>query len=314
VSVRRRPLGRVFVTGAGGFLGRAAVAALRADGVEVVAGDVAAGPNLPPGTLPCDVTDRDEVEAFLSAGGGSVDTVLHCGAVSGPMVLADRPDLVWRINATGTANLLEAARRRGAGRVVLCSTVEVYGTRPGIADETTMPAPPTVYGASKAAAEQAVLGYAAEHGLDACAIRLAWIYGPGRQTPTTLEGLLRAGIEGAAVRLDGHPADRTHYLHLDDAVAGLLAAALAADVGERVYNVTAGSGQTMGEVVAAARRGLADLDVAYVRDQPSGGGPDGFSGRRAGAALGYRPSIDLETGLRRTVEFIRGSRPAASRS
>ncbi|WP_229154646.1 NAD-dependent epimerase/dehydratase family protein [Aurantimonas sp. VKM B-3413] len=294
------------MTGAAGFVGAALVRRLDALGVAVVASDLA-GP-APDGKplAPCDLTKAADVEALI--GQAAPGTILHCGAVSGPMVMADRPLDIWRINALGTANILEAARRHGVSRVIACSTSEVYGSRSrGIVDEEVSPAPDNVYGASKAAAELAVLAYRREQGLGAVSVRLSWVYGPGRRTPTDLENLLRSGIEGRRVSLKGHPDDITHYLFVDDAVEGLVRVAMAEVLRHEIYNVTAGEGIPLGHVIETARSLLPGLEVELLGDGPAREGPSGFDGARAAADIAYRPLVDLQTGLCRYADFLRQS-------
>lgn len=305
--MERRDLGRVLVTGAAGFVGAALVETLRADGIVVIASDVGA-PGAA-GLVPCDITDGNAVAALVA--GSASNTIIHCGAVSGPMVKADRPLDIWRINVLGTAHVLDAARRQGVGRVIVCSTSEVYGSRnEGVVDEQTRPEPDNVYGASKMAAEQAVIGYRREHGLDAAAIRLSWIYGPGRRTPTELERVLKNGLSGRPTILDGWPEDVTHYLFLDDAVRGLVCAATARSPEWPVYNITTGMGGTLAGTIDAIRAVLPDLQVAFGEADAETRGPIGFDTARAASALGYRPQTDFATGIRRTVEALRLSADA----
>lgn len=284
-----RDLGPVLVTGARGFLGGALVARLRATGHQVTATDVGAG------NAPCDVTDFGQVEAIFR--GGAFETVFHCGAVSGPMVLADQPLAIWRINALGTANVLEAARRYSAGRVIVCSTTNVYGDLTGQVDEQTLPMPTSVYAASKLAAENAVLGYVREHGLDTIALRLSWIYGPGRRTPTELEEVLIASLKGRTATFSAAPDDFTHYLYIEDAVDGLICAGRASVPPERIYNITAGLGvqaRRVAEIIAELRPGFR---CRLSSPQPSSGGPSAIDIRRAGQDLGFHPATKLDVGL-----------------
>lgn len=287
-----RDPGRILVTGATGFLGRALVRRLRDRRAQVVASDLA-------GETPCDVTDATRVDEVVSAGG--FDTIVHCGAVSGPMVMVDRPLDVWAINVTGTVNLLEAARRHGRVRFILCSTCEVYGEADGVAGETDLPSPANVYAASKVAAEQAMLGYILGHGLDAAALRLGWIYGPGRQTPTALEAMLQAAVSGTPETIDADPDERAHYIYIDDAVDGVLRAVEAPELTGRIYNVTAGTAVPMRDVAASIHALCPGARFVLSPSAPCETHPAGFATRLAEAELGFKARTGLADGLRRTL-------------
>jgi nucleoside-diphosphate-sugar epimerase len=246
-----------------------------------------------------DVRDAPAVRAVMER--TRFDTVFHCGAVSGPMVMADRPLEIWNINATGTANLLEAARITKAGRIVVCSTVEVYGAAvSGTARETTRPQPDTVYGASKLAAEHAAETYHREHGLDTVTPRFSWIYGPGRKTPTTLAALLANSLNGTVTRVEGHPADMTHYLYIEDAIDGLLRAASVGQLqAERIFNISAGRGMPFSEMLDQVREVAPGVRIDVQAGPAPVPGPAGFSQDRAEAMLGYRPRTAFKAGLAR---------------
>jgi nucleoside-diphosphate-sugar epimerase len=304
----RRLLGRVLVTGGSGFLGGAVMDRLRRDGVEAIGSDLGRGVAHPAGLRACDLTDRRQVDALVDD--QQIDTIIHAGAVSGPMVMADRPLDIWQTNVTGTAYLLEAARRNRVKRFVLCSSVDVYGpSSSGVISEETDFAPETVYGASKVAAEAAMTGYSREHGLDAVALRFSWIYGPGRRTPTTLERLIRAGLAGETVSLDDSASDRTHYLSIDDAVAGVLAAAKApAGLPRRAYNISAGDGVPLGEVVKTLGSHLPRLRTSFRESGTPERGPTGFDLTNTARDLHYRPQVSLSQGLRNYVEALEHDR------
>jgi nucleoside-diphosphate-sugar epimerase len=301
--VEKRPLGRVLVTGAAGFLGSALVKRMISDGEDVVSSDLARDKTTATGLQTCDLTRHDEVERLLRD--CPVDTIIHAGAVSGPMVMADRPLDIWQINVTGTAYLLQSALLSKVSRFVLCSSIDVYGPDPiGLIDEDAAFAPQSVYGASKVAAEAALAGYACQHGIDGVAVRLAWIYGPGRRTPTTLERLIRAGLADEAVTIDHHALEPTHYLFIDDAVSGVLAAAGApGTLPRRAYNLTAEGSVTMGEVVEMLKAVLPALRVT-LRQGPLTTGTSSFSLSNTKRDLGYWPEVTLSEGLRRYVAAL----------
>ncbi len=294
-----RALGSVLVTGASGFVGAALVDRLRSDGAEVTTSDIVEDEAI---DFVCDVTDFGQVSSLL--GNRPFDTVFHCGAVSGPMVMADRPLEIWRINATGTANILEAARNTKTGRVLVCSTSEVYGDLDGTVDETVLPKPNSVYAASKLAAEQVAQAYAAEHAVDVVILRLSWIYGPGRRTPTMLEAMLKSANGRMPAQFDAHPDDMTHYLYIDDAISGLLGAAEAAELHDVVFNISAGSGVPMSriiEMIAELRPG-SELTLNGMRSHVPC--PIGINADRANDAFGFRPKVSLRDGLEATLQSL----------
>ncbi len=291
-----RQLGAVLVTGAHGFLGAALVARLRGTGHQVIASDLEAG------DASCDITDFAQVEAIFR--GQTFGTVFHCGAVSGPMVLADQPLAIWRINALGTAHVLEAARLHAAGRIVVCSTTNVYGDLAEPVDERTRPSPKSVYAASKLAAENAVQGYVHEHGTDAIAVRLSWIYGPGRRTPTELENILRTALAGKQAVFSAAPDDFTHYLYIEDAVDGLICAGCAAAPTDWIYNITAGAGvpaYDLAKIIADLRPGVR---LTLSSPQITASGPSAIDIGRAKRDLGFSPNTELGVGLEKYLKSL----------
>lgn len=303
MSGTERQLGRTLVTGAAGFLGGAVARRLRALGQDIVCGDITTGLANDLFLAACDITDTTQIDGIVKT--SEIDTIIHCGAVSGPMVMPDQPESIWRINTQGTANVLNAARRHAVGRVVLCSSIDVYGLLPGnCVGEDSLPAPQTVYGASKVAGEAALLGFARQHGVDGISLRFSWIYGPGRQTPTELEALLQSGLSGVPVTLASSPSKMTHYLFVDDAIRAVLSAATAKHPTHRIYNVTAGDGIMLKQVVDAVEKILPQCQVAFFRADKGSSGPSGFDTARAFVDLGFKAEVALTEGIARYVEAL----------
>jgi len=173
----------------------------------------------------------------------------------------------------------------------------VYGDRSGRVDEATPPLTSTVYGASKLAGEEVMMGYVKEHGLDAIALRLSWIYGPGRQTPTTLERLLRNTLAGRSSDL-AVPADSyTHYLHIEDAVQGVMRAATVKEPGARIFNITAGQGVAMAEIAEIVTGLHPGVAVTCAPAVPAARGISEIDISLAARDIGYRPRVPLSDGL-----------------
>ncbi|WP_153002629.1 NAD-dependent epimerase/dehydratase family protein [Sphingomonas endophytica] len=316
--------GTVLVTGAGGFVGRASVAALRARGRTVIAGFR----RPPPGERALDVLDP----AALAAAMQGVETVVHT-AVGGPRDT--------RVIVEGTRNTLAAACAAGVQRFIQLSSVAVYGAVEGVIDEgAPIDRPHGAYGAAKVAAEETCRTAA---GATAVAIlRPTLIYGPGSaQWTTPYLDRLRDGrwpALGAAGQGDAN------LVHVDD-LAGFithLATAPAAIAG--TFNVNGAdiptwdgylealrvaiaapppTGRLPGSTTLAARK-LAKAIVAtgrapaplhrFVARTPSHDElvrfrtPVRYAIRRM-LETGYRPTIDVATAVAGIADWERAGRP-----
>ncbi|MGB3830725.1 MAG: NAD(P)-dependent oxidoreductase [Mesorhizobium sp.] len=293
------------VTGAGGLVGRAVAARLRARGDRVIGLDRTASGDSEERVVDCDLRDTHRLHQL--AHGQDLDTIIHCGAHSGPMVARDNPYDLVAVNVTGTANMLEVARIHRVRRFVNCSSVSVYGsTKTGPVPEDTALHPSTVYGATKLAAEHLATAYAREHGLDAVSLRLSWVYGPNRTTACLLRRMICDALEGRPTRVEWGADFYRQYIHADDAAAALAAAVDAPSVARRVYNITGDNYQTLGETAELVRRVLpqADIDLAPGRD-PGDDVQHRFDISAARQDLGYVPAVALEDGIRSFADVLR---------
>lgn len=127
----------VLITGAAGLVGHAVRERLETAGTDVVPLDVTARSSDGIEQIACDLLDRARLEEVFSS--TRPNAVVHAGGVSGPMVRPDDPTGIVRVNVDGTAELLEAARRHGVGRVVYCSSIAAYGSTGAQARSTNRP-------------------------------------------------------------------------------------------------------------------------------------------------------------------------------
>jgi len=150
---------RILVTGAGGQVGHEVVARFAADAHhEVIAADHAA----------IDVGDRDAVMQAITA--GHPDAIVHCGAWTAVDACETDPDRAFRVNALGTRNVVEAARRVGAHVLCLSTDYVFDGEKAEPYLEWDQPNPRSVYGRSK-------LGAEIEAGEAATIVRTSWVCG-----------------------------------------------------------------------------------------------------------------------------------------
>ena len=163
-----------------------------------------------------DIADSRSVEQAV--GGFKPDVVIHCAAMTQVDACESDADAAFRVNALGSACVARAALRHSA-RVIAISTDYVFdGGLDRPYHEFDVPAPCTVYGASKLAGEEAVRAHCPDHTI----VRIAWLYGEGG--PSFLHTMLKLGAqEGAPLKIvDDQIGNPTSA----DAVAGLIACLL----------------------------------------------------------------------------------------
>ena len=297
--------GMVLVTGAAGLVGRALVRQLAAAGRDVLAIDRAATTIGGVSVRALDLTDVHGLHALAS--GHKISGILHCGAISGPMVGKEKPFSIVETNIVGTANMLELARIHGISRFVFCSSLSVYGSTDGAPiDDTTPPRPSTVYAASKVASEQLVNAYSREHGLDGVSLRLSWIYGPERTTACFIRRVIEAGLAGETLELPYGRGFPRQYIHVEDAAAALILALDTPALPRREYNISGDRIDTLDSVAELIRphfpAGRVELAEGRDPDDDHQGKMDIEAARRD---LRYAPAIDLPEGIRRMVEARR---------
>ncbi|WP_336800243.1 NAD-dependent epimerase/dehydratase family protein [Kaistia sp. MMO-174] len=297
----------VLVTGAAGLVGRALLRQLTAAGRPVLAIDRVATRISGVDVVAIDLTETHALHAL--AGRQKLAGILHCGAISGPMVGKEKPFSIVETNIVGTANMLELARIHGVPRFVYCSSASVYGSTGGAPiDAATPPQPSTVYGASKVASEQLVNAYAREHGVSGVSLRLSWIYGPERSTSCILRRMIAAGLADEALDLPFGAGFPRQYIHVEDAAAALIAALDAPALPRTYYDVTGGRIDTLDRVAELVAEQIPGARITL------GPGPDPLDDHHgpidieaARRDLGYRPAIDLPEGIARFVEAMRAA-------
>jgi nucleoside-diphosphate-sugar epimerase len=299
------------VTGGAGFIGSSIVERLAGQGEQVrVLDDLSTGKreNLAPwlGELEMIEGDIRNMETVRRAMAG-VDYVLHQAALpSVPRSVAD-PLAGHQVNATGTLNVLLAARDAGVKRLVYASSSSVYGDSPALPKREEMPANPiSPYAVSKLAGENYCRVFYRVYGLETVCLRYFNVFGP-RQDPASqyaavIPKLITAMLDGRRPVIYGDGRQSRDFTYIDNVVEANLLACQAEEVGGEVLNIACGESFTLLELVAHLERVMhkrAELEFAPAK--PGDVRHSIAAIDRAHERLGYAPVVRFDKGLTRTV-------------
>jgi UDP-glucose 4-epimerase len=248
-----------------------------------------------------DVTDVPRLWTALQG----VECVYHLAArVSVPESVRYPRDYNM-VNVGGTVSVLEAIRDVGVRRLVLASSGAIYGDQAEQPlHEALPPRPRSPYAVSKLAAEQYVLTVGRLWGVEAVCLRLFNVYGPDQQMPVThapvIPQFLYQALHGGSLVIHGDGSQTRDFVHVDDVVRALVAAASAPEVNEQVINVGSGVETSINALVALiGETAGVEPHPLHVRSEHGGVSRMCADLDRAAALLGYMPQISLELGLRR---------------
>jgi len=282
------------VTGGAGFIGRRVVRALLAEGHEVTVADLRAFPDPEVHSVVGDLCDPDGPARAVAPG---TDAIIHLAAFTYVVASVADPVSTYRLNTDATARLLELAREHEVGTFLFASTNAVTGNVGGATiTEQTVLRPLTPYGATKAASEMLLSSYANCYGMACASLRFSNVYGPGMtEKDSFVPRLMRAARDDEGVQVRGDGSMLRDLVHVDDAVQGVMAAWAARYSGPLILG--AGRSVSVNDMVTTARRVTgAPIPVEHV---PVGNGemPAVVVDISAARAIGYRPALDLETGM-----------------
>ena len=295
----------ILVTGAAGLIGNAVCQQLEARGDRVIAVDRVAQTEEGMKLVVCDVSDVHALHGLATT--HDIDAIIHCGALSGPMVARDNPYAMVSVNIVGTANLLELARLHGIVRFVNCSSTSVYGDVDACAPvkEDVPLKPQSVYGASKIAGEQLVATYASQFGVDGVSLRLSWVYGPRRSTECVVRTMIENSMRCRPTALPYGGGFHRQDIFVDDAARALIAACDHPHLPRSTYSVTGATNLSFEEIAAAV---AAVYPHAQIRLAPGPDPDDGIQPAFDVSAIrdqvGFEPSISFPQGVRLYAEWL----------
>ena len=315
----------VLVTGGAGFIGSHLVERLLDDGHRVVAldnFDDFYARSLKEGNLEraadhsaFSLVEGDIRDSEVLSGLPEVDTVVHLAALAGVRRSIERSVEYHDVNVSGTVSLLEFAKDRGVRRFLFGSSSSIYGNneRVPFSEGDPVDHPISPYAATKKAAELTCHAYHHLYGIGVLCVRFFTVYGPRQRPDLAIHGFTQRMHEGQPITLFGDGSTERDYTYVDDIIEGVVRGLdylLESPGSYEILNLAGGRTITLSRMVEtiAATLGVKP-EILRLPDQPGDVRRTIASIDRAARLIGYAPTVDFETGVRRFVEwYMDGSR------
>jgi UDP-glucose 4-epimerase len=305
----------VLVTGGAGFIGSNLVRALLEGGDDVrVLDNFSTGNRANLEGLDVEIVEG-ELRSYERVHNAvrDAEVVYHLGALGSVPRSVQDPLTSNAVNVEGTLNVLLAARDVGVRRVVFSSSTSVYGSSRELpTSESTPPDPLSPYGVAKLAAERYCISFSRVYApFESVVLRYFNVFGerqsPSSQYAAVVPLFVTAIAAGRPVQIHGDGEQSRDFTYVGNVVDATIRAGEAAGASGEAFNIAAGAPATINR--------LADT-IGSIQGKPvekeflpprAGDIRDSWADlSKAERILGYRPSLGLEDGLRRTVEFLCG--------
>jgi UDP-glucose 4-epimerase len=307
---------KALVTGGAGFIGSNLVDALLARGDEVTAlDDLSTGKRenlghaIENGATLAEVDIREAEAVNDVVARLKPDVIFHLAAQIDVRKSVADPAADARINVEGTANMLSAAQAHGVRRFVNTSTGgAIYGEgRQLPAPEDHPSAPEAPYGLSKWCAEQYCEIFTRLHGLSTVSLRYGNVYGP-RQDPLGEAGVIAIFcgklLDGGTATIFGDGKQTRDYVYVEDVVEANLRAAESDATGP--VNIGLGKEKSVLDIVDVLKQLAPDgFQPEHAPERPGEVQHIALDSTRAREELGWEAKVELEEGLRRTLDSLR---------
>ncbi len=308
---------RILVTGGAGFIGSHIVDQSIAAGHEVAIVDNlweeggGKTENLNPKArfFKADITDEDALNRIFDE--VRPEIVSHQAAQHSVSVSTKYPKLDARVNVLGLLNVLTNCTRVGTHKIVFASSGATYGTPVRLPiDEDVPQHPESPYGITKMVTEYYLRYWQEAHGLTYTALRYGNVYGP-RQDPNGEAGVIaifaKRFLNHESVRIDWDGEQQKDYVFVGDVARANVLALTGGD--NNIFCIGTGKGTSVNEIynelakitdfkpeIVRAPKRAGDIHLAY------------FNCAKAAQILGWKPEVNMEEGIKATVDFFRTHR------
>lgn len=304
---------RVAVTGGAGFIGSNLGKELIGRGYHlIIIDDLSTGKksNIAP------ILDRSDVQfvkgsvtdlPLLQKYFRDLDYVFHLAAIPSVSRSIENPLASHNVNATGTLNVLMAARDNRLKKVIYASSSSVYGDTPTLPKQEAMPPyPQSPYAASKLAGEYYCRVFEKVFGLPAVCLRYFNVFGPNQdensQYAAAIPRFISGALNGNAPVIFGDGEQTRDFTFVKDVVAASILAAESEATG--IFNIGTGHRISINELAKILNK-LTGKNLVPVHQKPRPGDVrDSLADVARASTFGYHPTYDVEEGLKETIAWF----------
>lgn len=296
-------MNRILVTGGSGFVGRHVIDALVTTGHEVHALRRRRGPATTGAAWHrADLLDASQLDSVVAR--TQPDAAIHLAWIARPRVFWNAVEnLAW---VEASMRLFRALSSAGCRRLVFASTCAEYDLAAGRCDELGTPLRPnTLYGAAKLATSSTLLAAAESLDLEVAVARIFFPYGAGEPAEKLVSATIRSILKGRRAACTAGT-QRRDYLEVTD-VASALVALLNSDV-QGAVNVGSGHAVPVAQIVTTVGSMLGRPDLVGLGDIPTSPSDPPLieaATERLRSEVGWEPSVSLDAGLARVIEWWR---------
>jgi len=295
---------KILVTGGSGFIGSHLVDKLIEKKHEVIVLDLKRPTNNKAKWVKVDILDLNVLIKTLKQ--LNVDIVYHLAAIADANIAYKNPILAVKVNIEGTANVLEACRQSNVSRVIYASTIWVYNASlEEKVDEDVLLTTETkhIYTTTKLFGEFLCHDYKYLYGLDYTILRFGIPYGPrGRFNVVSI--FIKRALMNQPLIIRGSGEQKRQFIYVEDLALGCVKALKRVAV-NKTYNLVGPKMISVNEIVQIIKKYIPNIKVMRTAERKGELGYKYVSSKKAETELNWRPKVDIDEGIRRTIRWYR---------
>ncbi|UCE36843.1 MAG: SDR family oxidoreductase [Thermoplasmata archaeon] len=253
-----------------------------------------------------DILDKEQLDNIVKDG---IEFIFHEAAQPGVRASVDNPLKPNEVNVKGTLNILEVARKNDVKRVINASSSSVYGRVEYLPFDENHPTQPlSPYGVSKLVAEHYTRVYNELYGIPTVSLRYFTVYGPRMRPDLAIPIFTKALIKGESPTIFGNGDQTRDLTYIEDIVSANLMLLKTSGADGEILNIGGGKRVTVNQLFEYLKQLIgSDIEPIYGEEIKGDAKHTLSDVGKAEKLIGYKPTIDIETGLERFVKWYKSN-------